>query len=82
MIPKLIEWSDANRWAIRKANQTGCLVGIRWNEIFKYYSLSLLVDHERHERQYVTVVEPGEPQCYLGNFIGPWEPSHKGVGGN
>lgn len=71
------EWADAERFAIRKANLLGCLVGIRWNEIFHYYTLSLVARHERHEWQYVRVIEPGTPHVYTPSFIGPWEKSER-----
>ena len=74
------DWPDAQRWAIRKANLLGCLVGIRWNEHTQSFSLSLVTKIERHERQWVTVVEPGTPHAYRVDFIGPWEQSkRKGV---
>jgi hypothetical protein len=68
-------WDTAMTFAIRKANLLGVLVGIRYNEVFKYFTLSLLQRHERHERQWVSVVAPGDPHSYRGDFIGPWERS-------
>jgi hypothetical protein len=69
------DWSTAMCWAIRKANRLGTAVGIRWNEIFKYYTLSLVTKYERHERQWVSVVDPGTPHSYAMDFIGPFEQS-------
>lgn len=68
-------WDEAMTWAIRKANETRGAVGIRWNEIFGYYSLSRVTRYERGERQWVSVVDPGTPHAYSTTFIGPFEHS-------
>ena len=72
---KFEAWPDAERWAIRRANRSRCLVGIRWNEVCSHYSLHLVTQYERHERQWVTVIEPGTPHAYTVDFIGPFEHS-------
>ena len=70
------DWSQAHTAAIRKANAVRCLVGIRYSGYTDEYSLSLVTKYERHEAQWVTVVEPGQPFLYGSTFIGPYEYSY------